>query len=170
MNIDLPINTDYIQCHRAVVSFNYDLSVDWARELLVNGIETENILILASFQKPTDSIEIKNYVSAVLVDLQVKEKTGDAAELTHIHYLVRFLSKGENLRENLSKIRDLYWEYEIDKLDINKFYNLHHAWSDLEFDNFNSYSKEVTKKNIGSFIKKEAKLWIKKFIEKDLII
>lgn len=53
-----------MQCHLETVDFNYDVAVDWAIDLMMQGIETENVLILSSFSKPVNAFEIRSYVRA----------------------------------------------------------------------------------------------------------
>ena len=60
-----------IRFHNGIEQFNYDLTVDWAIDLLKSGIETDNIFMLASFSKPVNSDEVKPYLSAVLNDLKI---------------------------------------------------------------------------------------------------
>ena len=47
--------TELLPWHRGVEHFDYGPVIDWAIELIRNGQETENVLILASFSKPIDS-------------------------------------------------------------------------------------------------------------------
>ncbi len=64
---------EILKWHRTVEAFDYSIAVDWAIESLQNKIETENILILASFFKPIDKNEIQDYVSAALRDFKEDE-------------------------------------------------------------------------------------------------
>lgn len=51
--------TELLLWHNGIENFDYAPAIDWAIELLKKGIETENVLIVASFSKPVEREEIK---------------------------------------------------------------------------------------------------------------
>jgi hypothetical protein len=62
-----------IQSHKELEHFDYSKAVDWAIDLIRQGKETDNVLMLASFSKPIDRFEISPYVTNVLNDLGLQE-------------------------------------------------------------------------------------------------
>jgi len=64
---------DLIKWHHAIELFDYNSTVDWAIKLIEKGIETESVLIIASFSKPVDHYEIKSYVSSALKELNITQ-------------------------------------------------------------------------------------------------
>jgi hypothetical protein len=155
-------STLLIQCHKEIPDFNYDLSVDWAVELLNNGLVTENLNMLASFSKPVDSSEIKPYVAAVLKDLDLAEKEGDEAKYSIIqNYLLEIL-ENRSIRKNLRQLYDICIRNDYG-FGLMPFYLLYHAWSELEDFGANFYYEGATESNIENKIIEEAKNWLATF-------
>ncbi len=152
-----------LQWHQAIESFNYDLVVDWALSCLEQGVETENILILASFSKPVDSYEIKPYVSAAISDLDLEEKYGEYSIVANVHYHLAFILDDIEPRRNLGRVYELCLEADS-KFGLGIFYSLYHGWSSLEEDGYNYYYEGATLENINELLKKEAKEWIDEYI------
>jgi hypothetical protein len=147
-----------IQSHKGFSSFNYDLTVDWAIELLNNDIESENIYMLASFSKPVDSIEIKPYVSAVLRDLELPEKEGKEAIISKIEYHLAEITQNNPIRRNLRELYEISLENNYG-FGLGKFYLLYHAWIELDEMEVNFYYDGADKSNIEDIIKAEAEIW-----------
>lgn len=157
-----------VQYHNGIESFNYDLTIDWAINLIENGIETDNILMLASFSKPVDSVEIKPYVSSVLADLDLEEKEGDAAVLALIHFYLTEILNDKSIRGCLSTIYGFFIEKDCfnndDKFGLKPFYLLYHGWCELEDIGANYYFEGADLNNIEEVTKEQAQIWIDKFI------
>ena len=58
--------TELLQWQKAIEHFDYNPAVDWAIELIRNGVTSENELIVASFSKPVDREEIRPYIAGAL--------------------------------------------------------------------------------------------------------
>lgn len=58
--------TELLQWQKAIEHFDYNPAVDWAIELIRNGVTSENVLIVASFSKPVDREEIRPYITGAL--------------------------------------------------------------------------------------------------------
>ena len=155
--------THKIKLHRTITPFNYDMTVDWALELLNEEVETENILILASFSKPVDSEEIQPYVSAVLNDLGIDEKAAIENPLAYINFYIDQIRKKQNIRINLKEMNDLCVHYDY-KFGLSPFYLLHYAWQDLETEGFNFYYEKATLDNIEEIACIEAREWSNKYV------
>jgi hypothetical protein len=154
--------------HHGIEHFNSDLTVDWAIDLIESGIETDNVLMLASFSKPVDSVEIRPYVSAVLADLDLEEKEGGEAIFALIeHYLSRIII-GDSIRGYLTLLYDLFLEKDgfnnNDNFGLMPFYLLYHGWSELEDVGVNYYFEGANLDNIEDVTKGQAQIWIDKFI------
>lgn len=154
--------------HQGIEHFNYDLTVDWAIDLIENGKETDNILMLASFSKPVDSVEIRPYVSAVLADLGLEEKEGDEAIFALIQYYLSRIINGDSIRGNLTLLYNLFLEKDgfnkDDNFGLMPFYLLYHGWSELEDIGANYYFEGADLDNIEDVTKEQAQIWIDKFI------
>ncbi len=156
--------------HNGIEHFNYDLTVDWAIDL----IETDNVLILASFSKPVNSVEIRPYVSGVLADLDIEEKEGDEAVQALFQYYLTNILNNISIRDNLTLIYNLFLEKDFfqreDQFGLMPFYLLYHGWNELEEIGANYYFEGADLDNIEIVIKEQAQKWIDKFIngiEKD---
>lgn len=159
-------DTRLMQWHSAIELFDYNLAVDWAIELIRKRKETENILILASFSKPVDSDEIKLYVSGALNDLNLEEKYGTYSLRANAHYYVELILDKIELRLNLRKLYKMYINSRREA-ELVIFFLLHHAWLNLEADEWNPYYKGATLENIETVIMKEARNWIDKYVDKE---
>ncbi len=155
--------SNLVQCHNSIEQFDYDITVDWAIDLIREGKETENILMLASFTKPVDSREIRNYVSAVLTDLNLEEKQVDAAMLGKIHFELVEILNSCSARKNLESLYKSCLEHDH-KYGLSTFYMLYYAWLDLDEFGYQLYYEGATLENIESILKKEAQNWIEEFI------
>ena len=144
-----------MQCHKGIEKFNYDMSVDWAIELLKNKNESENIYMLASFSKPVDSLEIRPYVSRVLANLNLVEKTEIDAVLGKAEYHLSEIMNNHAIRKNLFELYQLYIEYDYDQ-ELMDFYLLHLAWNELEEIGHNFYYQGVDLQNIKQILKEKA--------------
>ena len=157
-----------IRFHNGIEQFNYDLTVDWAIDLLKSGIETDNILMLASFSKPVNSEEVKPYLSAVLSDFKIEEKEGDEAIFALINYYTSNIISDNSIRSNLNSLYELFLEKNSslnnDQYGLMPFYLLYHSWGSLEEIGENFYYKGVDMDNIEERSQLEAKKWIDKYI------
>jgi len=155
--------TPLIQSHKADEHFDYGLAVDWAIDLIRQGKETDNVLMLASFSEPIDWFEIKPYVSAVLRDLGLEEFSGDAAMVANAHFHVSEIIKGESVRYHLHALYRLC-NIENDKYGLMNFYLLYYAWDELDELDYNFYYPDVTLNNIEKVLLSDARKWIDKYI------
>lgn len=157
--IDSDKYTQLLQWHNGVELFDYDQVVDWSMHNLECGIETEHMLILASFSKPVTRDEIKPYVTGALRDLGLEEKYGSYSVLSQTHYYLEQILDDYEIRAHLRRLYELCMKLDFDKELIN-FYKLYHAWIDLETEGHNFYYEEATLENIELILKEEAQKWI----------
>lgn len=162
-----------VQYHNGIEHFNYDLTVDWAIDLIQKGVETDNIFMLASFSKPVDSREIKPYVSAVLRDLNLEEGEGDEAIIALINFYLNEILSDNSIREYLTFLYDLFIQkdgmYNNDKFGLMPFYLLYHGWRELEDIGANFYFEGADLNNIEEVIKEQARIWIDKMSSQDFL-
>ena len=163
--------TPIIQYHQGIGGFNYDLAVDWAISLIEKGDETDNVFMLASFQKPVYYHEIRPYLSYVLEDLGLEEEINERTLNGYTHYYVKKILRGENIRDNLKFLKELYIDEEfhpIDKIYLDNglfvFYNLYWAWVDVENGYYPHDYEEATKDNIEDLVHKESVNWVNEYI------
>lgn len=155
--------TELLLWHRGVEHFDYGPIIDWAIELIRNGQETENVLILASFSKPIDSDEIRPYVTGALKELGLEEKYGKYSNIAQVHYAVEQILADAEVRKHLSELYQLSLESNFEP-GLNPFYLLYHAWSSLEADGSNYYYEGVTLENIKEALHQEAENWKDQYV------
>ena len=155
--------TELLLWHKGVDHFDYGPVIDWAIELIRNGQETENVLILASFSKPIDSDEIRPYVTGALKELGLKEKYEAYSSVAQVHYALEQILADVNVRKHLTDLYQLSLESNFEP-GLNPFYLLYHAWSSLELDGINYYYEDVTLENIKEALNQEAEWWVDKYV------
>ena len=155
--------TRLAQSHKGFESFNYDFSVDWAIELLERGIVTENIQILSSFSRPTDSWEIKPYVHRILREFDLEEFEDETAiQNMSYYYILSIINKEGDLKSHLEKLS--YFCIKSDyETSIFPFYLLKFSWEDLEDLGTSYHYDGVTHHNFNNIVIKEAKIWMDNF-------
>ena len=164
--VDYDKYTELLQWHKGVELFDYNPVIEWSIHMLQKGIETENMLILASFSKPVEREEIKPYVSGVLKDLKLEEKVGEYSIVSNCYYHVQQIIGEHEKRKNLSSLYNIHLENNYPEY-TTPFFLLYHGWSDLETEGFNYYYDGATLKNIESVVNLESQKFISKYINKD---
>lgn len=162
--------TKILQWHNGIEHFDYNPSIDWAIELIQNGLDSENILIVASFSKPVDKHEIKPYISGALKELNLIEKYGEYSIIANTHYYLDQILNDFEIRKNLTKIYHLCLNANYEKR-LMPFYLLYHGWDELEQIGANYYFEGANLDNMEEVIKEQAQIWIDKYIHgKDEVI
>jgi hypothetical protein len=154
-----------IQSHRSLINIDYSLVVNWALDLVQQGKETENILILASFSEPIDKYEITPHITRVLNELGLEELTYDNPVQAQTHYHLMEILSDQAIRINLSHIYHLFLRNNHPG-ELLKFYLFYHAWDELDNLGVNFYFPGADKDNIQEVLKQEATKWIDKYINK----
>lgn len=118
--------------------------------------------MLASFNYPIESVEIRPYVSAVLKELGLEELNKEAALRGKIYYHLIEILNNNTIRKNLDSLYKLSLKNDHDSGLLN-FYLLHHAWDELEEIGANFYFEEADLTNIETVLKNEARKWIEQY-------
>lgn len=155
--------TEILQWHNGIEYFDYNPAIDWAIELIRNGKEAENILIVASFSKPVDREEIKPYIKGALKELNLNEKYGDYSIIANAHYYLEQILNDCEIRKNLSKLYEICLNADMDSR-LMPFYLLYHGWGELEEIGANYYFEGADLDNIEEVIKEQAKIWMDKYV------
>jgi hypothetical protein len=166
--IDHKKYTEILQWHKGIEYFDYNPAIDWAIELIRNGKESENILIVASFSKPVDREEIKPYITGALKELNLNEKYGEYSIIANAHYYLEQILNDSEIRKNLSKLYEICLNADMDSR-LMPFYLLYHGWGELEEIGANYYFEGADLDNIEEVIKEQAQIWIDKYVhEKEI--
>jgi hypothetical protein len=136
-----------------------DEIIQWAIEMIELGYRSENLFMLASFEKKSNFYEIENYLKKTLIELNLTPKKDKEAYVSYSYYYVLKISENKNVKENLAELYKYCqkWNYEE---NIYDFYLLYWAWNDFDYFSHSSYWYEATKENIQSLVIDKAKVWI----------
>ncbi|WP_157198419.1 hypothetical protein [Mariniradius saccharolyticus] len=143
--------------------FDYSKAVDWAIDLIRQGKETDNVLMLASFSEPIDRFEISPYVTNVLNDFGLEELDYNSAVIANAHYHLSEILDDKEIRKNLRSLYQLCIDNDYDPGLMN-FYLIYHGWDELEKIGVNYYFDGADLNNIQDVLKNEARKWIDKYV------
>ena len=160
-----------IQCHNAISNFDYELAIQWAKDLKEKGVGTRNIISLASMEKPINGHATRFLVSSALKELGLHEKNGNDAIITRAYFHIQKINSDISLRKNLKYMMTLAVETDLN-YSLITFFQLHYAWEELEELGFNYYYDGANLDNIDQIAKTQAHKWIDKYIfhQDDIII
>jgi len=101
-NTDFRILTDYILSINLWNDLDdFDLIEDWSIQFINLGCENEALYTLATFYKPINPDEIMPYLKRTFLELNLKEKYSDEAEICYARYHFNKVVKGEDVETNL---------------------------------------------------------------------
>ncbi|BDD01391.1 hypothetical protein [Persicobacter psychrovividus] len=152
-----------IQSHKELEHFDYSKAVDWAIDLIRQGKDTDNVLMLASFSEPIDRFEIRPYVTNVLNELGLEELDYKSAVIAETHYHLNAILNDREIRTNLQSLYQLCVDNDYESGLMN-FYLIYHGWDELEEIGVNYYFEGADLDNIEEVLKKEARKWIDKYV------
>lgn len=154
-----------VVAYSEIPSYNTDECVDWAIEMVGLGYDTENLLILAGLNKPTNYFETVKFLNLAIRECGLVLKSGKEGVISYSFYYIKQIAKSINVKENLSKVYKYYISIDNDKLNGNKpifdFYLLNWAWSDLDYNNTQQeYWPGATISNIEQTVINFANKWL----------
>jgi hypothetical protein len=170
-NMDFRILTDYILSINLYDDcgflldfdfFDFDLIEDWAIELINLGCENEALYTLATFYKPINPDEIMPYLKRTFLELNLKEKYNDEAEICCARYYFNKVVKGEDVGTNLFRAA-IFCDGNGRNTHPDKEFNfgvLSEIWFDMKYNAEYSYNG-VNVNNIEQEVITKAKWWLK---------
>ena len=150
-----------IVANSIIDDFNFDIIVDWAIELLEEGVETENIQIIAGLKKPVNYFESKKYLEDTLKELGLDKFTEKQKIICYSSFYIQMIAAGKDVRHNLSMIYKFCQKMDYEDTTYD-FYLLYWAWGDLEYQDYNHYWESAKRNNIESIVISTAKEWVDK--------
>ena len=156
--------TDIMIWHNAIDTFDYNLAVDWAIELINKGLNTESVFMLASFSKPVESQEIKPYINPVLKELGLQEKYGEYSTIAKAHYHLDMIIHNVDVWQNLTEVYNLC-NHTDHAYELTTFYRIYHAWWNFQDGIPNWYFEGATPDNIEQILMDQARIWIEKYVQ-----
>jgi hypothetical protein len=148
-----------IVCHKSVSDFDCKIAIDWAIDMIRNGIESENILILASFSYKDSYSDIYPFIDAVINDLGLIEKTGKEADLQIIRYYLGEILNEIQVRNNLHSLC-LICISTNHSYGLTDIYVLYYAYESIQDGEQNYYSEAQNLNELYVEIKQAAHKWL----------
>lgn len=144
--------------HKLIEDFDYSLAVEWAMYCVEAGNTNVDILMLASFEKYPETLEIIPYLNrAVNVKEPSPENTIKSVSLLGALYCSN-ITEGKQVYESMKKIDKLY---ELGVVPEFEALNLL-SWARLDFDFGEQHTPyyETTPERIGDDVKMEAQKFL----------
>lgn len=158
--------TDRILASPYLSDFSMDETIDWAVEMLMQGLETPSLLILAGISKPAHRNETESYFLNALKELNISFPGKETAIHNFCGHVIRDIANGKNVRDNLEYLYATIGA-EAEDRSIYDFILLYWAWGDLDLGNlFNHYWPAAVKENIESIAINLAQNWLSKHAKK----
>ena len=137
--------------------------IDWAVNMLMNGFDTEHLIILAGISAPYDQFELQALTDKVLLELGMDYSNKDEVIKGYVRYLIETGAEEEpNITSSLKllrELRDLYYELDYDR-NLLVFFNLYYGVDDLQQDEVQWYVDDMDRGNMLSVIKNTFAQWL----------
>lgn len=184
--MDFKRYTKLLQWHNKIEYFDYDLAIDWALNLINQNIDTENILIIASFSKPVRREEIQLYINGALKELKLEEKYGEYSDIASAHYYIDSILNDYDIIDSLERLQNVHYciKDEKNKKGLTPFYLLYiyyrygqdplidleeklEGYDDLKelWSGVNNHFEGINIDNIEKIIKEKAQQWYDIYIK-----
>jgi len=136
--------------------------IDWAYNMLLAGIETESLLILAGMEEPLDYFEMRSLTEKVFDELGLAHSNKNEILKLYASYLIKQNLDGK-IKSSLvlSNFKDIYIELDYYP-PLSDFYDFYFAWKDLQYDTVQWYIDGVDRANIDQVIDEYFREWISK--------
>ena len=159
----------YVKTTPAILAYkalNHNIDkfwIDWAVDMLMNGFDTEHLVILAGISQPYDQLEFQALTDKVLAELTLDYSNRDEAIRGYVRYLIQ-TSSTEELTITLSlkllrELRDLYHEPDYDS-NLAVFFSLYYEVDDLQQDEVQWYVDDMDRSNMLSVVKNTFAQWL----------
>ena len=158
----MPDNTSRVLAYKAL-DRDFDRTwSDWAVEMLVNGYDTEHLVILAGMAEPFDYFEMQTLTTKAINELGLDFSDKLQTVWNYVSYLIQMCLDGtlESITV-LTELRDLYIELDYEK-SLQQFYFLYYAKSDLISDEVQWYIDGVDRSNIEETVNRYFTEWLNK--------
>lgn len=159
----LPKSTAAILAYK---SLNRDVDkawIDWAVEMLMNGFDSEHLVILAGISPPYDQFELQSLTQKVFQELKLDYSDQKIVIRNYVSYLftseVTENSDIQSILKGLRSLRDIYYELDYDN-HIRPFYFLYYGVEDLQHDEVQWYIDGLDRSNIREIVNGTFTKWL----------
>jgi len=161
--LNIPVkSTSAILAYKALDRNVGKFWIDWAVEMLMNGFNSEYLIILAGISSPYDQFELQTIAEKVFNELGLDYSDKYLTIKNYVAYLCETgLEESLNIDSTLKilrKFRDLYLDLDYDYLQY--FYCLYYGVEDLQYDVVQWYVDGLDRSNIFEVVKDYFRKWI----------
>ena len=166
MKSSLPKSTAEVIAYKAL-NRNFDCTwTNWAVEMLINGFETEHLVILAGMSEPFDYFEMQSLTTKTLNELELDASNKLKSVYDYITYLIDLCFNNQITPVAvLAETRDLYIELDYEQ-SLQEFYFLYYAKTDLIEDEVQWYIEGVDRSNIDEKVNLYFSTWMEMYWKK----
>ncbi|MNW88015.1 hypothetical protein D3C86_172690 [compost metagenome] len=159
------VKSTYVILAYKVLNYNIDqFWIDWAVEMLMNGYETEHLVILAGISPPYDQFELHSLTDKVFNELHLDYSDRDQVIRNYVSYLLSTADFDHfnvvEILKPLRELRDLYLALD-DYNGLSNFYRLYYAVEDLQYDTVQWYVDGLDRGNIKEVVQRMFTEWLK---------
>jgi hypothetical protein len=126
--------------------------IEWAYDMLREGYDTENLVMLAGELEPYNQFELESLTDKVFAELNLTWENRELVYKNYVCYLVTKALDNEIKATNvLDIIKDIYIENNYEPL-LRDFYMLYYAHDDLKYSENQWYWDGATRENIDKMV------------------
>lgn len=122
---ELQLKTDLLLANIIFMDPDRKQYVDWAIELLLSGIQNENLYILAGLE-PGDWFAIERYFEKAAIELEIDTNIGktELVDFYIVYNITKTLENPSNLDETINILQTIYYYSSF-------YYHKHFQWISL---------------------------------------
>lgn len=155
---ELDYRTHYVAAYLSLQLGTADECIDWARDMVEAGRETEHILILASCEKQASHFDVDLFLSNALKEIGYPQKKSDDLGDCHGSYYVYKVAYGEVAKANLVKLGE---HARLVGGKLQDFEYLYWAGEPLEWEHITyEYWPGSSPEEIEELIVQQAQQWL----------
>ncbi len=137
--------------------------IDWTVDMLMNGFDTEHLVILAGISSPYDQFELQPLTEKVLAELGLDYSDKTKVINGYIRYLIE-QGTDDNLDivsalKLLRELKDFYYELDCDA-NLAIFFALYWGVDDLQEADVQWYVEGMDRSNMLSVVKGAFARWL----------
>jgi hypothetical protein len=140
--------------------------VHWAVDLLSQGYESPNLIILAGFTAPLDHFEVQDYTKRAIRELGLDIPKVAAGIIAYARDLVKdIIDNPSVMGQRLRVLSDLHIQENYLK-DLYEFYLLSNAYDDLQMFGEQLYWEDASRDNIRQIVISVCQTWLETHISR----
>jgi hypothetical protein len=137
--------------------------IDWAVDMMMAGLDTEHLIMLAGENAPFNQFELQELVNKVFEELHIDYSNKDQIIKNYASYLIdKALNNEMDSFEVLRILKNICIELDYEQY-LYDFFSLYYAKDDLIESENQWYWDGATRENIDEIIRSYFEKWIENF-------